>query len=251
MLREVVLYYFSPTGGTKKAGDMFCKGFAEKVVEQDFMKNIEENVNSEVAVFAAPVFGGRIPDFVTNKMKKICGKGKKAVTLAVYGTRAYEDALLELNDTAEMCGFQVIASAAVIAQHSMVPSVGAGRPDLADQAELLSFAKAVLDKLEKQDDNKIEVPGQYPYKNHMTVVAAPFSNESCDKCGVCAEICPTGAIQITDEQVESTLEKCILCMACVSHCPTKCRMLIPAMQASINERLGALKDIRRENEFFI
>ena len=30
MKKEVMLYYFSPTGGTKKVGESFCAGLAEK-----------------------------------------------------------------------------------------------------------------------------------------------------------------------------------------------------------------------------
>lgn len=59
---------------------------------------------------AAPVFGGRIPSIVAEKLNELEGHGKKAVTLVVYGNRAYEDALLELNNVVEDRGFQVAAS---------------------------------------------------------------------------------------------------------------------------------------------
>ena len=99
-------------------------------------RDSEENRREEVVVFAAPVFGGRIPKLVTDKIRKLHGNGKRAVTLAVYGTRAYEDALLELNRAVEGQGFQVAASAALIVRHSIVPEVGAGRPDEKDQEEI-------------------------------------------------------------------------------------------------------------------
>lgn len=251
MLKKVTLYHFSPTGGTKKAGEMFCKALAEHVVTADLMKAEVRNAETEIVVFAAPVFAGRIPELTAARMQTVNGKGKKAITLAVYGTRAYDDALLEMNDIMEANGFEVVASAAVVAQHSIVSIVGPGRPDVKDEEELQNFAKRVLEKLDKAEVHKIEVPGNHPYRDGMKVAATPISIEACSKCGACAAICPTGAIQVTESGIETTLEKCMLCMACVAHCPAKGRILPPPMQAAMNEKLGTLKDIRRENEFFL
>jgi len=112
MLHKISLYYFSPTGGTKKAAETFCQEMAGKVevIDLGVPKQTVREPEGEVVVFAAPVFGGRIPKLVTDKIRKLHGNGKRAVTLAVYGTRAYEDALLELNRAVEGQGFQVAAS---------------------------------------------------------------------------------------------------------------------------------------------
>ena len=106
MQRKVDFYYFSPTGGTKKAGEIFSREISENVNFIDLAKEKEfPQTDGELAVLAAPVFGGRIPAFVAEKLKKIDGAGKKAVTFAVYGVRAYEDALGGLNDAAAARGF--------------------------------------------------------------------------------------------------------------------------------------------------
>lgn len=253
MLKETMLYYFSPTGGTKKVGEIFCAAFAENVRGFNLgerNKSVEQ-AECEVVVIAAPVFGGRIPKVVVDKLKTLEGKGKKAVTLAVYGTRAYDDALLELNDITEKCGFEIIASAALIAQHSIVSAVGEGRPDCADVEDIQKFVVKVLEKLGKEDTGKVMVPGNVPYKEHMTVPAAPISTPICNQCGACEMVCPTGAIYMKEKEIATDLKKCILCMACVAKCPKKGRILPPPMQESMNEKLGALKEIRRENEFFM
>ena len=117
MINKADFYYFSPTGGTKKTGEIFAREIAENVQFIDLgSKQEQKETDHELAVIAIPVFGGRLPAFASEKLRKINGAGKKAVTLAVYGTRAYEDALLELNDLAEECGFQVIASGAFVAR---------------------------------------------------------------------------------------------------------------------------------------
>lgn len=253
MLQETMLYYFSPTGGTKKAGESFCNALAKSIEKVDLgVKDTPvEQAACDVVVIAAPVFGGRIPTVAIDKIKALDGKSKKAVTIAVYGTRAYEDALLELNHTAEECGFEIVSSAALIAQHSIVPIVGQGRPDASDIDDIQNFAKKVLEKLNVGDTKKVEVPGNTPYKDHMTVPASPISTAACNKCGACEAICPTDAIRVNENGVVTELEKCILCMACITHCPKQGRILPPPMQAGMNEKLGALKEVRRENEFFL
>lgn len=253
MLNNITLYYYSPTGGTKKAGEILCKGLAKEIKYVDLAEKGDriETTDSEVAVIAAPVFGGRIPAFATEKIGQIEGEGKKAVTVAVYGTRAYEDALLELNNKTKDSGFEIVASAALIAEHSMVRAVGAGRPDEMDSKEISDFAAKVYEKLGSGTMTEIDVPGNFPYKDHMEVKATPICLDDCTLCGVCEKICPTGAISMKEEGVETTLEKCNLCLACSAHCPAKCRVLPPPMQEGINGRLEPLKDIRRENEFFL
>lgn len=253
MLGMTELYYFSPTGGTEKAGRIFCEGISEKVKEINLCekKGELEQPESDLVVAAAPVFGGRIPEIVSEKLKKLEGKGKKAVTLVVYGNRAYEDALLELNHVMEGQGFQIIASAALIAQHSIVPEVGQGRPDQADKMEILDFSRKVLEKLDKGIQAVEKVPGNYPYKDGMHVQVPPISLSACSQCRKCENICPTDAIRMEDGVMKTNGEKCILCMACTAACSIHARILPQPLQETMNEKLGALKDIRRENEFYL
>ncbi|MDE7243861.1 MAG: EFR1 family ferrodoxin [Oscillospiraceae bacterium] len=248
----VTLYYFSPTGGTKKVAEIFSSEIAGKITAVDLgMRTVQpESTIGDVAVIAAPVFGGRIPAIVADKVRSLNGTGKKAVTLAVYGNRAFEDALLELNDAVASAGFQIVASGAFVAQHSMAPEVGKGRPDEKDRADICGFAQKVLAKLESAADSQVTVPGNRPYKNSMGIPAAPISNPACKLCGKCSAVCPVGAISLENHSV-ATNTNCILCMACVSACPEQARILPPPLQAKMEQMLGALKSIRRENEYFL
>lgn len=251
MIHTADLYYFSPTGGTKKVGECFGKAAAEQVTMVNLAAGeLEGSEDAALAVIAMPVFGGRIPAFGTEQLLKVNGNGKKAVTLAVYGNRAYEDALLELNDTAKAAGFQVIASGAFVAEHSMNREVAAGRPDQEDEGQLQSFAQRVLEKLALGGDMKVSVPGNEPYKPHMQRMATPVCTEDCGLCGACAKACPVDAIEIK-EAVVTDPEKCILCMACASACTRGARVLPAPMKAHLQQLLGPLKEVRRENEIFL
>ncbi len=48
--------------------------------------------------------------------------------------------------------------------------------------------------------------------------------DKCDRCGHCAEVCPTQAITVLPEGLEITLERCIFCSACADSCPEAIRM---------------------------
>lgn len=253
MLKSTELYYFSPTGGTRKIGEIVAGAMAEKVKLTNLgeRKALGKTSECEVVIVAAPVFGGRIPAIVPEKLKALEGAGKKAVTLAVYGNRAYEDALLELNDVMEARGFQVIASGAFVAQHSIVPKVGAGRPDEEDVKELKAFAEKILEKLETGESGTVQVPGSRPYKQRMQVSAPPLSTESCILCGKCEAVCPTGAVAVTAKEVRTELEKCMLCMACTAVCPENARILPGPLQEGTNQKLAPLLNVRNGNETFL
>lgn len=253
MLNKTDLYYFSPTGGTKKVGEIFCKGISweMKLVDLGLRDKETEQPTGELAVIALPVFGGRVPAVAIEKLNELDGRGKNAVTLVVYGNRAYEDALLELNNAAEARGFCVVASAACVAQHSIVPKAGKGRPDDQDRDSILGFAAKVLDKMENNADVQVKVPGNYPYKDEMTVLATPVCLPACRQCGKCESVCPTGAIGLENGMVATNLEKCILCMSCVAACPENARILPPPMQERMDQMLGALEAVRCENEYFL
>ncbi|MBR5328866.1 MAG: EFR1 family ferrodoxin [Firmicutes bacterium] len=252
MLKKIQLYYFSPTGGTKKVGDMFCNAIAEHTVAVDLMKkDALSDPECDTVVFALPVFGGRIPLVAAEKIASLVGDGKKAVVLAVYGVRAYEDALLELKHIVSSSGFGVVAGAALVARHSIVSVVGEGRPNEKDAAEIAAFASNVEKKLLGGEEGELLVPGNEPYRERSVTAVTPMCFDACTVCGKCAAICPVSAIRIENERVETNVEDCIFCMACVGHCPQKARGLALAVQEKMNQKLSAFTEVYRENEFFL
>ena len=250
MSDKMEVYYFSPTGGTKKVSGIFVDAMEKEVIWHDLgsKKPMMEKPEGEMIVIAAPVFGGRIPSVVREKIEKLSGTGKKAVTIAVYGNRAYEDALLEMNDILMKCGFTVIASGAFVAQHSMAPEVGAGRPDGEDEKEIHKFAESVKNSTATEN---VHVPGNRPYKPELNMPVTPISLSSCTKCGKCVTICPTNAISVADGAVITDAEKCILCMACTHVCTEQARIRPLPLQQKTEQMLGALKSVRNKNEVFL
>lgn len=253
MCQKINFYYFSPTGGTQKVGATFVETIGKEITAIDLgdKKQKIEMPQRDLNVVAAPVFGGRIPALVSEKMRMVKGENKPVVSIVVYGTRAYEDALLELNHVLTEVGFSVIASGAFVAQHSMAPEIGQGRPDAKDLDEIRNFAGKVQTKIENHENGKICVPGKEPYKPEMKVVAAPISLDNCTLCGKCEKSCPTDAIRMEQRVVKTELSRCILCGACIKACPENARILPPPVQKHVQELLAPLKNVRRENEIFL
>ena len=80
MLKSVDFYFFSPTGGTKKVGECLANSVAESAVLHDLSdkKSPLSTPEGGLSIIALPVFGGRIPAFVAEKLKHIRAEKKKA-----------------------------------------------------------------------------------------------------------------------------------------------------------------------------
>lgn len=244
---------FSPTGGTQAIADAICTEM-KNVREVDLLApQVEQEVGKETPLLAVvPVFGGRVPVVLPERLAALRGQGGPAVAVVVYGNRAYEDALLELTDLLESNGFRVVAAAAFIAEHSIVRSIAPGRPDGADLAVAVDFGRAVLSKLAQGEEvwTKPEVPGNAEYRQRSKMPAVPTANDECGFCGSCAVMCPVGAIPFQDPQTTDA-EKCILCMRCVSVCPHEARALPAEVLEMFTARLHQCAAEPKQPEIYL
>ena len=96
---------FSPTGGTQKCADIFAAAFGKEVELIDLADfsydfTATDITSEDICIIAAPAFGGRIPEVAATRLKSIKGNGAKAILIAVYGNREFDDCLVELQDIA-------------------------------------------------------------------------------------------------------------------------------------------------------
>ena len=245
---------FSPTGGTRRVSETLCRGIDKESVVTDLCVKADDirpaHIHKDdLAVIALPVFAGRVPALAVERLRMVNPHGAKCVVVAVYGNRAYDDALLEMQDVATEMGFRVIAAVGAVAEHSIIRKYGKGRPDADDEQTLRRFAADIMKKAEGTDCAMPELPGNRPYKKGGKV-PHPKGRRGCNRCGICARQCPADAIPLSDPKTVDTA-KCISCMKCVSVCPTGVRSIGTVMNFLATQGLKKVCATRKENELYI
>ncbi len=258
------LVYFSPTGTTKTVVKAIAKEIdSDSVHEFNLSPNRDcrsgcKIDKSSLTIIGVPVYAGRLPLPVIEKLEAFKADNAPVVLVVVYGNRAFDDALLELHDIAEKLGFKTIAAAAYIGEHSFSTDskpIAQARPDAQDLLKCAEFGQEIGLKMEKfltGDIEKPEIPGSYPYKvrSQRPALSPETDEDGCDKCGVCAEVCPTNAIAINGK-VETDTKLCIWCCACVRHCPQNVRVFENPTINGIVKKLSEMCKDRKEPEFFL
>ena len=241
---------FSPTGGTEKVAHIIGRRWSENTVKID-LSNAKTDFSKCVidkedhVLIAMPSFGGRAPAVALQRLKKIAGNGAKCTLVCVYGNRAYEDTLVEMEDAAKESGFRVVAAVAAVAEHSIMPQYATGRPDASDKKQLEQFAEQIAGKTK----SVVSIPGNRPYKKAGGTGLVPKAGKSCTKCGLCAEKCPVQAIDPASFTADA--KKCISCMRCVKQCPEKARSANGAMVSIAALVIKKACSVRKENELYM
>lgn len=239
---------FSPTGGTKKCADLLASNLGANWQEVDISLPFPEvQLQAEdLCIVAVPSFGGRVPPLAAERLNSITGWGAKAILLCVYGNRAFEDTLVELQDILENNGFACVAAAALLAEHSIMHAFAAGRPDREDESVIAEFAASIADKL-ASGKTGLTLPGNRPYKEYKVAPMIPVTEDTCTDCGLCAKLCPAGAI--TRREIDPV--KCICCMRCTAICPVGAKHTDSEKVAGLVERLKGALSGRKENQLFL
>lgn len=245
-ISKVHFIYFSPTSTSKQVGESIVRGTKMEVagITDLTLRASEVNLDEQtLAVIAVPVYGGKVAPLAMERLQGVRASGAPAVLVVVYGNRAYEKALAELDAFASDRGFKVIAGGTFIGEHSYSTDrypIADGRPDKDDLKYAEAFGAKIRTKIGEARDmehlypvdvNRIRRPRQplLPLfrflrgvlklrKSGVPLPRSPLGVEAkCKHCGSCVACCPTGAITKGDE-CNTNLEKCIKCCACVKEC---------------------------------
>lgn len=168
---------------------------------------------------------------------------------AVYGNRAYEDTLVQMEDYAQNAGFQVIAAISAVAEHSIIHEYAAGGPNLDDCKELVEFGDRILEKATSNKLSKPSISGNRPYKKAGTGMV-PKADSNCTSCGLCVQKCPASAIAANTPRATDK-SKCISCMRCVSICPVHARKVSSLMTSIAAAAIKKACSVEKANELFI
>lgn len=276
-IETVTAIYFSPTGTTKKTVQTIAHSLADGLScpmnEFDFTLPAARTgfpaLNGQtLAVFGCPTYAGRLPNLLLPYLRTIVGSDALAVAVVTFGNRAFDNALCELRDMLDCHGFQTIAAGAFSCEHSFSRDLGAGRPDMQDQREMAQFANAICHKLAApiSPDAPVRLPlpglpaeenygGYYqPRDRHGVSIdirkVKPKTAKTCIRCGLCAAVCPMGAIDPAD--VTQIPGICIKCGACSKKCPVSAKFYDDPGYLYHKTELEAMYGGRRaENSLFL
>lgn len=156
---EVQLITFSPTCTSKQVGEAIVHGTGISSVSKVDL-TLEAAGKREVpshalAVITVPVYGGHVAPLALERMKELHADGAPAVVVVVYGNRAYEKALVELDAFVTKLGFKVIAGATFVGEHSYSSEkypVASGRPDADDLEYAKLFGEKIRAKITAAED---------------------------------------------------------------------------------------------------
>lgn len=263
-IQSLKLVCFSPTGTTKSIIQSIASGINQSTAEliditkPNARKQKLQTSENELLIVAVPVYIGRVPALLSEWLHAVKADRTPTVCVVVYGNRDYEDALLELKDILMKRGCIPIACAAYIGEHSFSSPetpIAEGRPDASDLNNAELFGRKIDEKLLSLSSvdhiSDINVPGNYPYKGDAKLWSVDFiavSNE-CTQCGICAEVCPVGAIDPENSNLIDT-ERCITCCACIKNCPQNARTMKTGTVKDVAMRLNKLYKERKEPVFF-
>ena len=261
---------FSPTETSLKIARSVADGISGTAAAGSILHNLTLGLQpgsislrrSDLAVIAAPVYGGRMAPMAKERMKHIVADSTPCVLIAVYGNRAFENALSDMAEFVSGLGFVPVAAGAFVGEHSYSrpdTPIAVGRPDRADLDEAFGFGKAVGETLKCESLRPVDVAvlhdeplpeeslanfrafvkvyseGQKVNPVRLVPLIDPML---CSGCGKCFSVCPADAV--SDDCRSSDPAKCIKCCACVKGCPSGARSLsspfAPVLSANFSRR---------------
>lgn len=263
---KVYCIYFSPTGTSASVAKAVAHSITETpedVVICDMTRDAAKVIMTpdDVAVIAAPVYGGKMAPIAKARMSEVMGDDTPCAIIAVYGNRAFEGAVNDMAAAARDMGCVPVAAAAFVGEHTYSrpdTPIAMGRPDADDLQQARIFGREVAAKLSSGDRSEADiaelrdipspdeslanfrsfVAGYQKRQAESPVRLLPVRNDTlCDRCGICVSVCPTRAMSLSGIDAAA----CIKCSACVKRCPTSALSLVSPFAPVLSRNFSARK----------
>ena len=167
MIRKIIGIYFSPVGGTDLMTGRLVSEIASALREcspEEIMTECRDIRDMKgtgfgeetIAVIGMPAYIGKLPLPAIEAMRSISGGRAVAVTAVSYGGRSYGNALFELRDLVEDCGFTVVGAGAFAVSYMARRGSSRSSAPAMDTATIAEFGKAASGKIRRLGGCEIE-----------------------------------------------------------------------------------------------
>ena len=246
MKPNIFIVYSSPANSTRHVAEVIESTITElsgtvhllDLSRQDQYDEIKERLKetgpNDCLFIGSPVYRDMVVPPMIEFIDSIpTVDGCRAVPFVTWGGAFSGIALWQMGQELIGKGFDLVGGAKVMGAHSMMWShpnpVGQGRPDADDDKVVSGLAREIYQRL---SDNQIrtlslealdynDTAHTEELKNKLgqpwMIIPKTVDENRCTQCGVCEEVCPVGAIELSDYPVFS--KSCFDCFNCIRLCP--------------------------------
>jgi ferredoxin len=226
----IKIYYFSGTGNTywsaKKLAALL--GDAEFFSISREIRNPEILIEAEAVVFVFPAYAYETPIMVRRFLEKAEIRADYIAALVTCGSSP-GGALAEVRRVLRRKGLTLNFAHRIPCVENYIPIFGV--PKAKKQARRLALQAATTEAAARAITSRA-VNKVWPFRPLSKIISALFRSgrplfvtgfhrtKDCTRCGLCARICPAGAINMTAEG--PVFQKtCEHCQACLNFCPCR------------------------------
>ncbi len=228
--------YFSGTGNSKYAAQLFCKEYdsESETYSIEDSEALTAATDADLIIFAYPVQFSTVPkimrDYITDHNE--LWMNKKVFIIATMGLFSGDGSGL-LGRLLQSCGATVIGGLHLKMPDSIADEKALKRP-LEKNRELVKQAdrkiKESVKRLKAGNPTREGIGvlyrlagffGQRAYFGHKTARYSSklkIDNDKCIGCGICEKLCPMKNISIKEQKAVSS-DSCTMCYRCINKCP--------------------------------
>ncbi|MDR1093274.1 MAG: EFR1 family ferrodoxin [Clostridiales bacterium] len=225
------IYYFSGTGNSLRTAEIL-RG---KIPDARLFNIAAEfaagrfAIDADRLVFIYPAYAYEMPHMVRRFIRRARVKCAYAAALVTFGSHP-GGALAECKRLLKRKKIRLDYAAKIPAVENFIPIFGA--PDEKTKAERLSLQTAAAhraaDGVANAETNKIHT--FHPLAKCVSLffrAAKPLLvkmyevTDDCTGCGLCARICPAGAIEPDENGRPVFHSNCEVCQGCLNYCPAR------------------------------
>ncbi|MCP4674684.1 MAG: hypothetical protein GY854_04050 [Deltaproteobacteria bacterium] len=240
-MKRMILKYFSGTGNSMRIMDI-CNAYFKKEDCNSIMSSITETENDDYSSadsigFVFPVYAFGLPRICTQFLKSLPNTkdGQKAFLLVTAG--ALDESGFALKNGRNILGkkgYDVTYTDVIEMPSNWTTFDNPPPKDLADtilekgEKQALEIASNIAN--DRTSHHRFNIPKRMGYSRllfeyvsfHYFGIHQMWRmfrvSSSCNACGTCEKVCPTGSVVLVDE-TPCWNSSCEQCMRCVNFCP--------------------------------